>query len=161
MKLLALILTLSFSLSAAASWRSETTRTLNEYAYACDDTKVTVDSIVANEHIKGHITGLPTEALEKFKVVFYVKTNIWYVHPYAFYAGQPEGYSYSNLTNDGEFTIKSVQRGVPSKTLAAVVVPKSFKIKATKWWLNPLFGFLGGVLKYDCAYTLVDGNGDF
>lgn len=161
MKLLAMLLSLSFAGSAFASWKSETKAVLKEYNYACKNTEVTIDSIVANEHIKGHITGLPTEALEKFKVVFYVKTNRWYIHPYAYYEGQEEGYSYSNLGANGEFSVKTIKRAVPSKELAAVLVPKQFKIAPQKFWLKPLLGFIGGVLKYDCAYTRVKGNGDF
>jgi hypothetical protein len=161
MKLLAMLLTLSFAGSALASWKSDTKAVLKEYSYACKNTQVSVDSIVANEHINGHITGLPTEALEKFKVVFYVKTNRWYVHPYSYYEGQEEGYSYSNLNAKGEFSVKTIKRAIPSKELAAVLVPKQFKIASQKFWLKPLLGFIGGVLKYDCAYSLVKGNGDF
>lgn len=161
MKLLTAMFTLLIAANSFASWRSETKSVLKEYKYACNSTEVAVDSIIANEWIKGHVTGLPTEAYDKFKMVFYVKTNIWYVHPYAYYEGQEEGYSYSNLTAKGEFKVKTIKRAVPSKELAAVLVPKSFKIKSTKWWLNPLFGFLGGVLKYDCSNVIVPGNGDF
>jgi hypothetical protein len=153
------ILTLMLaSLGAAAS---ETRKILAEYKNECKTTEVYVDEIVKDSHIKGHIKGLPTEAYEKFKVVFYVKTNRWYVHPYTYYEGQQEGYSYSNLAQDGTFYVKSVRRQVPSKELAVVVVPKSYVISSQKWWLKPLFGFFGGVLKNQCNHTLVEGNGDF
>lgn len=161
MKLLTVLLTLSFAGSAFANWKSESKAVLKEYKYACQNTQVAIDSIVANEHINGHITGLPTEAMDKFKVVFYVKTNRWYVHPYSYYEGQEEGYSYSNLGPNGEFSVKTIKRAVPSKELAAVIVPKQFKIAPQKFWLKPLFGFIGGVLKFNCAYTRVKGNGDF
>ena len=161
MKLLLALMTLSFAFSAQASWQSDTRKVLKEYSYACKNTEVTVDSITANESIKGHIKGLPVDAYDKFKVVFYVKTNVWYIHPYAYYEGQEEGYSYSNLNANGEFSVKTVRRAVPSKELAAVLVPKTYKIKAQKWWLNPLLGFIGGILKWDCAYVRVSGNGDF
>lgn len=161
MKLWLILLTLTFTLGAQASWRSEAKATLKEYSYACKNTQVTIDSIVANEVIQGHVTGLPVEAYDKFKVVFYVKTNVWYVHPYKYYEGQEQGYSYSNLNANGEFSVKTVKRSIPSKELAAVLVPKSYKIQSQKWWLNPLLGFIGGILKWDCAYTRVPGNGDF
>jgi hypothetical protein len=161
MKTLIAMITLVYAMNSFAGWRSETKSVLKEYKYACNTTQVDVDLIVPNHYIKGHVTGLPVEAFDKFKVVFYVKTNIWYVHPYAYYEGQEEGYSYSNLTANGDFQVKTIKRAVPSKELAVVLVPKAFKIKSTKWWLNPLFGFLGGVLKYDCSNVLVPGNGDF
>ena len=87
---LALVL---FSTAAMAGWKSETKSILSNYKQECKSTVVTVDEIVKNSHIKGHITGLPSEAYEKFKVVFYVKTNRWYVHPYNHYGNQEEGYS--------------------------------------------------------------------
>jgi hypothetical protein len=161
MKVFIALLTLSLSFSALASWRAETRKTLKDYSYACKSTQVSIDSVVANEWIKGHVTGLPTEAMDKFKVVFYVKTNRWYVHPYQYYEGQQEGYSYANLTATGEFKVKTLKRAVPSKELAAVVVPKSFKISSQKWWLKPILGFIGGVLKYQCSSVVIPGNGDF
>jgi hypothetical protein len=161
MKILFLALSLTFTLPALADWRSDSARTLAEYDYACPSTEVKVDSIVANEHIKGHVVGLPAEALDKFKVVFYVKTNRWYVHPYTYYSGQEEGYSFSNLNANGEFKVKSVKRAVPAKELAAVLVPKAYKIKDSRFLLKPFLGVFGGVLKYSCSYVRVPGNGDF
>lgn len=140
---------------------NETRRILNEFKNECKTTEVHVDEIVRDSHIKGHVKGLPLEAYDKFKVVFYVKTNRWYVHPYTYYEGQQEGYSYSNLAQDGTFMVKTVRRQIPSKQLAVVVVPRSYKISSQKFWLKPLFGFFGGVLKNQCNHTLVDGNGDF
>jgi hypothetical protein len=147
--------------SSYAGWKTDTKKILKEYAYACASTQVKIESIVANESISGRVTGLPQEAWDKFKVVFYVKTNVWYVHPYAYYEGQEEGYSYANLDAYGGFKIKTVKRDVPAKELAAVLVPKPYKIKDKRWWLNPALGFLGGILKYDCSYTVIPGNGDF
>lgn len=161
MKTLITLLTLTISMSASAGWKADSRKVLKEYAYACKETQVSVDSIVKNEHIKGHISGLPVEAYDKFKVVFYVKTNVWYVHPYTYYQGQDEGYSFSNLDANGGFKVKTVLRNLPSKELAAVLVPKAYKIKDRRWWLKPALGFLGGVLKFQCAHQKVAGNGDF
>lgn len=134
---------------------------LREYQNECRNTVVTVDEIVKNSHIKGHVKGLPTEALAQFKVVFYVKTNRWYVHPYAYSSGQPEGHSYSNIKEDGTFFVKTIRREVPSSQLAVVVVPKSYQILPTRWSLHPLFGIFGGITKGSCNHTVVAGNGDF
>lgn len=161
MKYIAFAFALILSLPAFANWKRETRQTLNEYAYACPSTEVVVDSIVKNETIKGHVKGLPAQAYKDFKVVFYVKTNVWYIHPYQYYPGQDEGYSYSNLNSNGEFQVKTVLRQVPSAAMAAVLVPKSFKIRNYRWWLRPLLGFVGGVLKFQCSHAIVKGNGDF
>lgn len=161
MKTITVSLALLLSVPAFASWKSETRKTLREYSYACKSAEVKVDSIVRNQFIKGHVVGMPTEALDEFKVVFYVKTNAWYIHPYQYYPNQDEGYSYSNLNSNGEFKVKTVLRDVPAKELAAVLVPKSFQIRSKRWWLKPIFGFVGGVLKFQCASEIVKGNGDF
>jgi hypothetical protein len=160
MRNLITVLMLTLSFSALAGWKSQSRKVLKEYSYACKSTEVSVDSIVRNDHIKGHITGLPVEAYDKFKVVFYVKTNVWYVHPYTYYEGQDEGYSYSSLDAQGGFKVKTVLRNIPAKELAAVLVPKAYKIKDRRWWLKPVVG-IGGVLKFQCAHQLVPGNGDF
>lgn len=157
MKTLILSLSLLISLSAQAGWQSETNKILKEYKYACKSSKVSVDEIIKNGHIRGHITGLPVEAYSKFKVMFYVKTNRWYVHPYE---GQDAGYSYSEISPSGEFKIKTVLRDVPSKYLSVVVVPKPHKLSSQYWRLNP-FWFFNGVLKNKCTHTLLDGTGDF
>lgn len=161
MKALGVLALVLFSSVAMANWKSETKSTLNEYKDVCKTVQVSVDEIVKNDHIKGHITGLPADAYDKFKVVFYVKTNRWYVHPYTHYENQEEGYSYSNIHGNGDFWVRTVRRDVPSKELAVVVVPKSYKISSQKWWLKPLFGIFGGVLKNQCNHTIVPGNGDF
>jgi hypothetical protein len=158
---IAIICLMLSTASWAASWKKESQSILNEYAYACQNTEVRVENIVMNDHISGAVVGLPTEALDKFKVVFYVKTNRWYVHPFQHYQGQQEGYSYARLNSKGQFKIKTVRRQVPAKQLAAVLLPMPAKISPQKWWLNPILGVFGGVLKYQCAHTLVDGNGDF
>lgn len=148
-------------ISGSALAKSETRQILNEYKNECKTTVVTVDEVVKNSHIKGHVKGLPTAAYDKFKVVFYVKTNRWYVHPYTHHENQEEGYSYSNINASGEFRVKTIRRDVPSSKMAVVVVPRSYKITNQKWWLKPLFGFFGGVLKSQCNHTIVPGNGDF
>ena len=148
---------LSVSSSVFAGWQSEAKAVLREYKAECATTEVSVDEIVKNDHISGHVTGLPTDALEKFKVIFYVKTNRWYIHPYQ---NETEGYSYSSLNEKGEFRIKTILR-TPSNKLAAVLVPKQVKAMNQHWWLKPLLGIFGGVLKYKCAYSIVPGNGDF
>ena len=153
-----LILSL-FTLNAFAA--DETRTILHEYHNECRNTEVKVDEIVKNSHIKGHIVGLPSTSFEKFKVVFYVKTNRWYIHPYSYYEGQEQGYSYSNIDANGHFKVKTVRRDVPSKEMAVVVVPRSYKIHRQKFWLRPLFGVFGGVLKHQCNHTIVKGNGDF
>lgn len=161
MKRISFLLALFFTTSVFASWRSESRAILKEHKTECKNAEVVVDEIVRDSHIKGHVVGLSPEAYSDFKVVFYVKTNRWYVHPYTYYEGQDEGFSYSNLTADGEFQVKTLRRDMPSKQMAVVLVPKTYKINSQRLWLKPLFGFIGGVLKYQCNHTIVKGTGEF
>jgi hypothetical protein len=157
--IVSLLMIISASTFATENLTSE--QILSEFRNECRTTVVTVDEIVKNSHIKGHITGLPSNAYGDFKVVFYVKTNRWYVHPYSHYENQEEGYSYSNLSQNGTFWVRTVRRDVPAQKLAVVLVPRSYKIARQKFWLKPLFGIFGGVLKGQCNHTIVPGNGDF
>jgi hypothetical protein len=155
MKSLVILISLFFCLDIYAQ------NLLREFKNECKTTEIFVDEIVKDSYIKGHVEGLPQEAYKKFKVVFYVKTNRWYVHPYLYDEGQEEGLSYSNLDSNGEFRVKTVRRAVPAKALAVVVVPKSYKIKSQKLFLKPMLGIFGGVLQKKCAHTIIQGNGDF
>jgi hypothetical protein len=155
------VLCLLFTASAWGNWKQESRALLREYNYACRSTEVNIDRIITNDHISGHVRGLPVEALDKFKVVFYVKTNRWYVHPFEHYEGQDEGLSYALLNHNGEFKIKTVRRQVPAREMVAVLVPKSYRIFAQRWWLKPVLGVFGGVLKYQCAHKRIQGDGSF
>jgi hypothetical protein len=161
MKLLLALITLTSMNLAQAGWKSQTKATLREYANECRTTEVVVDEIIKNDVIRGHIQGMSPASYNKFKVVFYVKTDKWYVHPFTFTPRQEEGYSYSNLDANGNFKIRTVLREVASQKMAVVLVPKSYNIKSSRWRLNPLFGIFGGVLKNSCNHTIVPGNGDF
>lgn len=160
MKMLGLLALITLSTSAFANVR-ETRAILNQYKKECKKSSVVVEEIVKDSHIKGHITGIPAEAYDKFKVVFYVKTNRWYVHPYVYNNDQEPGYSYSNLDSNGGFWVRTVRRQIPSRQLAVVVVPRSYKILSQRWLLKPFLGIFGGITKDACGYTIVPGNGDF
>ncbi len=146
------------TLPANASWKKDTKQILKDNKYACKSTEVVIDSIVANDKITGHVKGLPQDSYKDFKMVFYVQTNRWYVHPFE---NSDEGSTFANLNHNGTFSIQTVRRQVPSKKLVAVLVPKSYKIRSQRFLLKPFLGFIGGILKYECAHTIVDGNGDF
>jgi hypothetical protein len=160
MKSLSFIILLMLSASSFASWKTEAKNLLREYNAECRSVEINVESIVRDNFISGVVKGLPQEALEKFKMIFYVRTNRWYIHPYLHHEGQEEGYSYSNLSPQGEFKIRTVRR-TPSRQLAAILVPKQVPIGAQALWLKPLLGLFGGLTKYSCQHRLVKGSGDF
>lgn len=153
---------LSLSSSSFAEVDLETYGVLQEYDYACRNVQVHIDRIERNKAIEGHVTGLPQEAHKLFKVVFYVKTNRWYIHPYENNSDQDgDGVSFAYLASDGTFAIKSVRREVPSRYLAAVLFPRKHRIVNSARRLHPLWGIFGGLTKHACNYTVIKGNGDF
>lgn len=156
MKILILVTGLIVSAASNATdlqWREMSKKILQQHAEECKNADIKITQIVKNNHIKGHVTGLAEASLEDFKMIFYVNTNRWYIHPYQYNQNQPSGYSFSDLTAGGNFWIRSVFR-VPAKQMAAVLVPSPHYIYAKKRTLNEL-------LKYACKHVIVPGNGDF
>ena len=107
---LALLLILTLPTLAMANWKKESRRILRENSYACRNSELKIEEIVSDSHISGMIKGLPQEALEDFKVLFYVKTNRWYAHPYFQPENPQEGLAYAKINEDGTFRIKTIKR---------------------------------------------------
>jgi hypothetical protein len=146
--------------AAGRSWQSETRAILKEYKYACRTTELKVDEIVRDSHIAGHLKGIPQDAYNKFKVIFYVKTDRWYAHPYYLPENPEEGVAYAKINDDGTFRIPTVRRRVPASRLAVSVVPASYVIKSQRAWLKPFLGLFGGVFKYSCRGITHKLNGE-
>lgn len=156
MKILILVTGLMISAATHATnmnWVPMAKKILKAHAEECKNAKINIQEIVKNSHIKGAVAGLKETSLEDFRMLFYVRTNNWYVHPYQFNESQTSGYSYSDLTTGGNFWIRSVFR-TPSKTMVAILVPSPHAIYAKKSNLKDL-------LKYSCTHIEIPGNGDF
>jgi hypothetical protein len=78
---------------------------------------IQIDSIQADKKIMGHVTGLRTNS--GYKVLVYVHTDRWYVHPYA---GQGQGMSWATIDDDGAWSLRTVQREFKADKVAALVV---------------------------------------
>ncbi len=156
MKILILITGILVSAPTFASnmeWVAMTKKILQNHAAECAVAKINVTQIVKNSHIQGKVSGLKEASLEDFKMIFYVQTQGWYVHPYQYNPAQPSGYSYSDLTTGGNFWIRSVFR-TPAKKMLAILVPSTHLIYNRKSNSSDL-------LKYACASVEIPGNGDF
>jgi hypothetical protein len=88
---------------------------------------ITIDKIDENKLISGHVNGLDEDATKKFRVVVYIHTDIWYIHPYA---GQGEGKTCSSITNDGKWAVETVRRSFPADEIGALVVRQDYQIPA-------------------------------
>ena len=157
---LVFFLLVSLPTLAIADWKKESRRILKENSYACRNAELKIEEIVSDSHISGTIKGLPQDSLDDFKVLFYVKTNRWYTHPYFQPENPQEGLAYAKIETDGTFRIKTIKRAVTASRLAVTVVPKPYVIRSQSRWLKPFLGLFGGVFRYSCRGLVVPLNGE-
>jgi len=82
---------------------------------------ITIQRISQDDQIKGNVTGLTKSGRESHKILVYVKTDKWYIHPYA---QGGEGKSWAAIADDGSWKIETVRREFAASSIAALVVPK-------------------------------------
>ena len=87
------------------------------------DVQITVDSIEANDRVSGYVSGLDPKEYSQYKVLLYVHTDQWYIHPFA---GQGEGMSWAAIGTDGTWKIRTVQREFKANMVAALVVDRNY-----------------------------------
>ena len=109
--------------------------------------EITIESIAENGPIQGHVSGLAASAAGGFKVLVYVHTNQWYIHPYA---GQGEGMSWASIQGNLSWTLTSVKRPYVADRVAALLVSTDSVPPAT----------LADVMQvHAVAWVIVRGNG--
>jgi len=81
---------------------------------------VTMGNFVSGVSISGRVTGLEAKDVGRYKVVLYVLTNRWYIHPIA---ENMEGTGYAPITTDGSWTMRTVNRSNHPFRLAILVLP--------------------------------------
>ena len=87
---------------------------------------ISIDKIERNKFIKGKVSGINPSEYEKLKVLVYVHTDFWYIHPYEVGGA---GKSYAKINSDSTWQIGTVRREWPSNQVAALVVDKNYKPK--------------------------------
>lgn len=85
--------------------------------------ELSIDRIEENNEIVGYVTDARDLALGELKVIVYVKTDRWYIHPYA---GQGEGLSWASISSSGEWRIETVKRKFVASEVAALLVDKAY-----------------------------------
>ncbi len=85
---------------------------------------VRILEIVENSHIVGRVFGISPEHVNNYKVVVYVKTDKWYIHPYE---RGGEGLSFASINPDGSWQIQAVKRRFLADSVAALLVNQSYK----------------------------------
>lgn len=89
---------------------------------------ITIDQIRANEQISGYVHDLPSKDYHDYKVVVYVHTDKWNIHPYA---NQDEGQSYASIQANGTWHIKTVKREFKADKMAALLVKQNYPEHST------------------------------
>ncbi len=89
-------------------------------ASAQSGVSVTIESIASRAEIRGRVIGLTVDARNTHKIVVYVKTDKWYIHPYS---SGGDGKSWASIASDGSWRIGTEKREVPATSIAALVIP--------------------------------------
>jgi hypothetical protein len=88
-----------------------------------------IQAIHANDQIVGTVgESLPADKYGFYKVVVYVHTDRWYVHPYA---GQGQGLSWADIEEGGRWSIPTVQRRFKANAVAALLVKRNYAAPST------------------------------
>lgn len=85
--------------------------------------KVMMEDFVSGVSISGRVTGLKAQEIDTHKVLLYVLTNKWYIHPYA---ENTEGKGYARIKADGSWSLRTINRGHHPYKLAILVVPMDY-----------------------------------
>lgn len=97
-------------------------------AQAQSGVSVTIESISSGVQITGKVTGLTDAARKSHKIVVYVKTDKWYIHPYA---SGGDGKSWASIGSDGSWKIGTVKRESSASSISALVVPSNSAAPST------------------------------
>lgn len=77
----------------------------------------------SGSYIEGKVNGLGTNDFKKYKVLVYVLTDKWYIHPYA---ENRAGRGFANIDNQGKWRIETVWRGYQAYKVTFLLVSKEF-----------------------------------
>lgn len=90
-------------------------------------TRATVSIVMTDfqsgRYIKGRLLGTDTGEYSRLKLLVYVLTNKWYIHPYA---SNTEGKGYAKIKSDGTWLIETVWRLNQAFKVAFLIVDKNY-----------------------------------
>jgi hypothetical protein len=92
------------------------------------DPEIFIDAIVKNDLISGRVIGLTGVGQRTYRVVVFLLTDTWHIHPYS---TGGENRSFATLADpDGRWQIPTVRRDVPADAVAALLVLADTEIPA-------------------------------
>jgi hypothetical protein len=84
--------------------------------------RIVMTSFRTNDSISGRVEGLSARDYKDYKILVYVLTNKWYIHPWA---ENVEGRGFANIRNDGTWRIGTVWRGYQAYRVAFLLTGQS------------------------------------
>ncbi len=84
--------------------------------------RIIVKKFVPGENMQGEIEGIPSSLCNRYKVVVYVRTDKWYIYPYA---EGGNGFSFSVVDSSCSWRIITVERYPVPKEVAVLLVDKN------------------------------------
>ncbi len=105
-------------------------------------------------YIKGKITGLDPAQYDRYKIVVYVLTDQWYIHPYAV---NEAGKGYANIDHQGNWQLQTVWRGYQAFKVAFLLVRKEvFTPGTVSLSPGPPESSLLAAVKCDDRFLIID-----
>ena len=115
--------------------------------------KIEMTAFRSQEYIRGKVTGLDSKQFSNYKIVAYVLTDQWYIHPWAQNA---PGKGYATIDPAGNWTLETVWRGYQAYKIAFLLVPKQVYVPPTiRLSSGPPEGALLAAVKCD-GYLIID-----
>lgn len=96
-------------------------------AMAAEGVSISINKISQDDHIAGTVTGLTEKGCADHKVVVYVKTDKWYIHPYELGG---DGKSWASIGAKGSWKIETVRREFSASVVAALLVKRDSRVPA-------------------------------
>lgn len=84
---------------------------------------IEIEEFLAGKHIRGSVKGLPPSRCGDYKVLIYVRTDKWYIHPYA---NGGDGLSFATLNPSCHWKIETVTRSPVPTEIALLLVDKKY-----------------------------------
>jgi len=122
--------------------------------------QVTINSIAQDVQIDGSVTGLTAAQNQTACVVVYIKTDKWYVHPYA---NAGPGQSFATVDSTGQWSLATVKRDFPANAVAAVLFDNTQKCQNSPARTGAVTGIAGALAfrVYTSGQPLAGGNANW
>ena len=89
------------------------------------EARIEIKEFIVGQHISGVVSGLSHTECDSCKIVIYVKTDKWYIHPYI---EGGEGLSFATLSPSCTWKIKTIVRSPSPKEIAFLIVKKNYEV---------------------------------